>query len=158
MEKERNEQVSLPKPNWPFADHSEELNQRKKQAEGDLARIRPILEKDPDWPLASGQINWESKADYYRKWKATPRLTKKAVRELFPEYEVHVRRNRGTASNWIDVNFVIPGIDRPGRQDIIQRTQSLLLSLGIQYGTYYSDFGPGDNSSRCLIVSVNHTS
>jgi hypothetical protein len=156
MGKERSENPLLPKPDWPLADHSEELNQLKKQREEDLARIRPILEKDPDWPLASGQIGWEDKETYFRKRNAVSRLTKKAVRELFPEYEVHVHRDRGTASNWIDVNFVIPGIERPDRQDIIRRTNGVLLTVGIQYATYYSDFGPGDNSGQCLGVTINH--
>jgi len=146
----------LPKPDWPFADHSEELKQFKKQAEEDLARIRPILEKDPDWPLASGQISWVDKENYYRKRNAVSRLTRKAVRELFPEYKVHVRRDRGTASGWIGVNFVIPGIEGSGWQDIIRRTRNMLLSVGIQYGSYFPDSGPGDNWTPCLLVTVNH--
>jgi hypothetical protein len=157
MKKERNEnRNSLPKPDWPFADHSEELKQLKKQAEEDLDRIRPILEKDPDWPLASGQISWEDKENYYRKRNAVSRLTRKAVCELFPEYKVHVRRDRGTASGWIGGNFVIPGIEGSDRRNIIRRTNSMLLSVGIEYASFFPDSGPGDDWTPCLLVTVNH--
>jgi hypothetical protein len=133
-----------------------ERGEQSKIVNADAERIRPILEKDPDWPLASGQIGWEDKETYYRKRNAVSRLTREAVRELFPEYKVHVRRSRGTASNWINVNFVIPGIERPDRQDVIRRTSGMLHAVGIQYSTYDSDFGPGDNSGQCLGVTINH--
>ena len=122
----------------------------------DAERIRPILEKDPDWPLASGQISWEDKERYYEKRNAVSRLTRKAVRQLFPEYNVHVRRGRGTASGWIDVNFVIPGTGNVDSQNIRRRTRELLLAVGIQYGSYFPDSGPGDDWTPCLLVTINH--
>lgn len=129
----------------------------KEEVNADVERIRPILEKDPEWPLASGQINWDEET-YYRESYAVSRLTKKAVCELFPEYKVHVHRGRGSASNWINVNFVIPDMEKSDWRGIIRRTRDLLLSVGIQYGSFLSDFGPGNDCSPCLDVSVNHTS
>jgi hypothetical protein len=133
-----------------------ERGERSKVINADAERIRPILKKDPDWPLASGQINWKDKGNYFRKRNAVSRLTRKAVRELYPEYKVHVLRGRGTASNWIDVDFVIPNMERPDSLNIIQRTKALLLSVGIQYGSYFPDSGPGDDWTPCLLVTINH--
>jgi hypothetical protein len=128
-----------------------------REINADAERIRLVLEKDPDWPLASGQISWEDKEKYSGKRNAVSRLTRKAIRELYPEYNVHVRRGKGTASNWIDVNFVIPDIENSDRLDIRRRTKEMLLSVGIQYGSYFPDSGPGDDWRPCLLVSVNHT-
>jgi hypothetical protein len=122
----------------------------------DAERIQPILEKDPDWPLASGQISWMEKEIYYRQGNAASRLTRKAVRELYPEYSVHVRRGRGTAYGWVNVNFVIPGIEESGLQNVIRRTRNMLLSVGIEYDSFLGDNGPGDNLTPCLSVTVNH--
>lgn len=131
---------------------SEEQRQIKK----DVEKIRPILEKDPDWPLASGQISWEDKKNYYNKRNAVSRLTRKAVRELFPEYKVRVRRGRGTVSNWIGVNYVISDMESSDWRSVIRRTREMLLSVGIQYGSFFPDSGPGDDWTPCLTVSVNH--
>lgn len=120
-------------------------------------RIRPILEKDPEWEWASGQKDWNNSVEWRCQKRAVVRLTKKAVHLLFPEYKVSVHRDRG-AHNWVDVNFVIPGIERPARGEIIGKTQRLLRSVGIQYASYFPDSGPGDNWRPCLSVSVNHIS
>jgi len=135
-----------------------ERGEQSEEVNADAERIRPILEKDPDWPLASGQISWEDKENYYGKRNAVSRLTRKAVCELFPEHKIHVHRGRGTASNWIDVDYVIPDMERLDWRGIIRRTRGLLLSVGIQYGSFFPDCGPGDDWTPCLLVSVNHTS
>jgi hypothetical protein len=131
--------------------------ERSEEVNADTERIRPILEKDPDWPLASGQISWEDKEKYYGRGNAVSRLTRKAVRQLFPEYNVHVHRGRGTAYDWVDIDYVIPDMEISNWRGIIRRTRNMLLSVGIQYSSFFPDSGPGDNWTPCLSVTVNHS-
>jgi hypothetical protein len=131
-------------------------HEEKKEINADAERIRPILEKDPDWPLASGQISWMEKEIYYRQGNAASRLTRKAVRELYPEHSVHVRRGRGTAYGWVNVNYIIPDIEGCDWLNVIRRTRNMLLSVGLQYDSFLGDDGPGNNWSPCLSVTVNH--
>jgi hypothetical protein len=136
----------------------------KKEIEinADAERIRPILEKDPDWPLASGKQ--ESDTFKYEEWKrkksALSRLTKKAVNLLYPDYVVSVKFDRGTASNWLDVNFKFPKTPEYLEiQKITQRTREMLICTGLQYPAYFPDSMPGkDDWTPCLNVSINHFS
>lgn len=153
--KERNEtQPKNPKKNERYLDT---LKQEKEQTKEDVEKIRPILEKDPDWNLVSGKKDWDNSEEHDRQKRSVVRLTKKAVNLLFPEYKVKVSRDRGSASAWVNVNFVIPEVESLEHQAITGRTQRLLKSVGIQYASYYSDSLPGKDDWRpCILVAVNH--
>jgi hypothetical protein len=132
--------------------------QIKKQIKEDVGKIRPILERDPDWPLASGGKQAEpTNKGIQEKMRALTRLTKKATYQLFPEFKILSRHGSGTAYGWVHVNIVIPEkIDEISKRRIEQRAQSMLEAVGLEYGTYFTDYGMGlDHMTPCLSTRVN---
>lgn len=130
----------------------------KKQAEEDVKKIRPILEKDPDWTLVSSE--GVSREDKQRQRRALTRLTKKAVNLLFPEFKASAHHDRGTARHWVTVNITVPGTPENALiQEMTQRAEKMLVSSGLKYAAYFPDSFPGkDDWSPCLLVKVNHFS
>jgi hypothetical protein len=137
--------------------YNEALKRAKMQAKEDVGRIRPILEKDPNWPLASGQIDWKCQKDINDQRNALSRLTKKAVKLLFPEYKIKCHHGSGTDANWITVDIL--ATKETGKQEaqaIRERAYEMLESSGLQYGSYFPDTGPGADWTPCLLVTLNH--
>lgn len=149
MRKERNSSEKI----W-----AEEQKVIRKQTREDVKKVRPILEKDPDWPLVSGLRKAVTQEDDKRQRMALTRLTKKAVNLLFPEYKALARYDRGTASHWVNVNIVTQEKILDATQGKIkERAENMLEAVGLRYGSYYSDYGTvaGDDWHSCLHVGVN---
>lgn len=130
----------------------------KKQAKDDAAKICPILQKDPDWPLASGKIPVDG-LNYRKSMRALTRLTKKASQLLFPEYKVLSCHGSGTTYYWVYVNIVIPEkTELTEDENIAVRVKKMLTATGLNYGSYYTDYGPNNSYKPCLSVNVNDLS
>jgi hypothetical protein len=122
----------------------------------DAERIRPILEKDPDWPLVSGKQELITMEDYAREKRALTRLTKKATQLLFPEYKALACYGSGTAHYWVHINIVTPeNVDRVTERNISERAKKMLLATGLKYGSYYTDYGPNNVYAPCLSINLN---
>ena len=140
-----------------------------RQQQSDAARVatevRPIVSKDSDWSLVTGKKKQMTRGDWIREKRAITRITKKAVRAMYPGYAVSVRSGRGTAHHWVYIDVTMPELnDEKVRntsreweyKDVCRRIEDTLLALGIKYGIYESDCGPNSSPSPCLLVSVNH--
>jgi hypothetical protein len=141
-----------------------EQKRRKAEAEKDAAQVRPIVAKDPDWPLVTGQAKLETAEDRARERRGCTRITKRAVQALYPKHTVHVRYDRGTASYWVLVDLIMPELDfqkvrgTPRQWEykgVWRRIEGMLVALGIQYATYLTDHGRNDSWQPCLLVTVN---
>lgn len=149
MEKKRKQKEST---------HAEFLRQAEKLGREDADKIRSILEKDSDWLLVSGKQKPATKEERKREKRALVRLTKKAVKLLFPQYKTLCHRGTGTAHNWVYVNILVP---KQSRRDICddeieQRANVMLEALGLCYSKYFSDSLPGkDEYTSCLSVRIN---
>ena len=145
------------------------LRKRQKKAAGKRAsELLPLLRKDEDWSLITGERECVGNDDHVRHLRSMTRLTKKAVRLMYPNHKVSVRRDRGTAYRWIDVNIVMPEIDwrnlrgkardrDANKESVIRRElKDILIALGIEYATYWTDYGPGlDTYDPCLSITIN---
>ena len=120
-----------------------------KEAAAVADRIRPLLEKDPRWALATDDVAFD-KVDHRLYKKAVTAITKKAVQALHPGVAVSVARGRGTAHGWIYVTMKAPAGDL-NRRELRACTEDVLLALGIRYSTYLPDCMPGrDQPTPCL--------
>jgi hypothetical protein len=147
----------------------EELRaERRKKAEEWAAWLRPMLEKETDWDLATGARAVGGDEDYGLMLRAVTRLTKKAVRLMYPGRKCSVRRDRGTAYGWVNVDLELPSAelksnDRSdsyryddGSRDAGSEMRDTLIALGIDYAKYLPDSLPGkDEWTLCLSVEVS---
>ena len=137
----------------------------EERLKADLARLRAELSKDRDWVLATGPT---AEGRYRESDRAIVRLTKKAVRLLYPQYRCSVTRDRGTAHGWVSVNLFVPEIaehdgSARGRareleagRAITGRVSRTLDNLGLRYAQYLPDCIPGlDEMTNCVTVTVN---
>ena len=138
--------------------------QREKQAAQDAERIRSGLSSDPDWRLATASdASWESERQARR---TLMRLTKAALKALYPQHRWSVRHGRGTGRHWVYVTLVVPPLAGPGASaGLRQETETarghashacaVLERLGLRYATYLPDSVPGfDRPTPCLSVDV----
>lgn len=138
--------------------YAEFLRQAEKLGREDANKIRPILEKDPDWLLASGKQKLATEEERKREKRALVRLTKKAVNLLFPQYKTLCHRGTGTAHQWVCVNILVKkqSAEDLFYEEIKRRANMMLEVLGLCYGKYFSDSLPGkDEYTSCLSVSIN---
>ncbi|HKC05062.1 MAG TPA: hypothetical protein VKC54_04305 [Patescibacteria group bacterium] len=137
--------------------HENKLTLEQKQAKEDVDKIRPILEKDPDWPLVSGIQKPNTQEEYNKENRAQTRLTKKAVQLLYPDYKVSSTHGTGTAHYWVYVDITIPErLEYSEERKIVGRTDAMLEQVGIKYGGYFSDSLPGkDTWTSCLRIEIN---
>ena len=137
--------------------YADKIKSEKRQAKEDADKIRPILEKDPDWPLVAGIKKPDTQEECDRERRAQTRLTKKAVQLLYPEYKALSCHGTGTAHYWVHVNIVMP--EKPEYAEsrkIIERADMMLEQVGIKYGGYLPDSLPGkDEWTPCLTVVIN---
>lgn len=132
------------------------LTRARRLAKEDAAKIIPVLEKDPDWLLVSGQKEPVTDEDFRRKRRGLTRMTKKAINLLFPQFKASVCYDRGTASHWVDVNIILPKeFNDLQRQNVGTRTSMMLKSTGLKYSMYFPDSLPGKDDWRpCLLVQT----
>lgn len=144
---------------WQIRDDAMRLEARKVADE-----LRPRLAKEKEWNLAIGLVKEDKSWEFRQTMKAVSRMTKKAVRMIYPDYVCSVRLGTGTALDWVDVNLIIPELEpekvyNTSRQweykGIIRRIEYILLALGIKYGQFYTDIGPDDSYQPCLTISIN---
>lgn len=134
-------------------------------AESRAGGIRSELAADPDWGLATGAVIPLSMTVKHQRDLAVTRLTKKALRALYPNCRCLVRRERGLASKWVVARIFVPDAyaqyrtqplkPRSFESEFGSFTEEVLLALGIKYATYVPDRGPGLNDPQpCLSISV----
>jgi hypothetical protein len=149
------------KENIKNGSYTDALEQRKRQGQEDADKIRPILEKDPDWLLVSGKQKPVTNEEHRREKRALTRLTKKAANLLFPQFKALSCYGSGTAHYWVHVNIVVPekNIGLPEQKNIEQRVTETLISTRLKYSMYLPDSFPGkDDWTPCLSVRVNDLS
>lgn len=147
-------------------DFANALRRQKVQVKKVSEQLLPLLAKDPDWPLVTSKVELVTNEDYFRERRAITRLTKKAVRLMFPGYKVFVWHDTGTASQWVQVDLIMSEFDRQKVKftrelkekelrirDMVKR---VLMKLGIRYGVYYTDYGFNDSYQPTLSVTINH--
>lgn len=140
---------------------------QKRRAKTKAEWLKPMLEREQGWDLATGDRKNVTKDGRSAERRAISRITKKAVKLMHPERDCSVRWDRGTAHNWIDVKLSVQKGDRKaqdkddpyrfsdGTRDIRQELEDTLLALGIRYSHYFPDALPGkDEWSPCLSINV----
>lgn len=146
----------------------EELREKQKAAAAKIAeKIRPALRGDRDWELVIAEGAHKTDEEFDRFYLGITRITKKAVRAMYPGQACGVRRDRGTASSWIVVKLSLPEQEflkgeegdpylfNNGERDIRQEMKDALIALGIRYSTYRSDQPPDYEEYPCLSIDLN---
>lgn len=125
--------------------------QRKAAAAEVVARIKPLLEKDPKWGLATKDKLEDE--EYGLRYRAITHITKRALKLMHPDVKWSVTRGRGTAHGWVHVS-VPYGQQLP---DAPPDVKDVLVALGIRYSAYLPDSMPGrDEMTPCLLVGIGY--
>lgn len=140
----------------------EARDQAVKRASTKADWLRPMLEKESDWDLATSSQSSQTHEERNLQRRAIVRITKKALRLMFSEGKHSARYGTGTAHNWIRVEVVVPKEHSatPAKkgetwQDVERCIEDVLMALGIKYEKYLPDSLPGkDVWEPCLTISA----
>lgn len=122
----------------------------------DPERICALLKAQPEWKAVTQPIDYKSSdhgAAAHQAWyRGLSRLTKKAVRALFPQGTVSVRGNFPNDGNyWIHVHVTLPGFDERFSGQVMRQVEALLEATGLPYDTYQPDLR---EPATCLLISI----
>lgn len=136
---------------------------RKKQKEKARVKagwMRPMLEREDGWDLATGLRRTASKDDIAAKRRCVTRLTKKAVLLMLPECSCSVRQGRSYDRHWVHVEVALKSgrmtdsetRTAPSAKEVERNIKDILVALGISYV-----LNPTGNGKQvpCLSVRVS---